>query len=160
MEITRWVAGGTALAAAAALTLVPTGPAQAYPQGVCRGSSFRKVASYPLTKGAKGGKVYGTVTLYHSELTRRKCAITRVASPYVGKTSYLYVALFADKNGNKKYDGPDIGVANGSTRYKWYAGPVYAYADRLCVRFTGAIRIGSEPVVHGGTPEGKWMHCG
>ncbi|WP_344971053.1 hypothetical protein [Streptosporangium fragile] len=160
MQITRWVAGGTALAAAAALTLVSAAPAHAYPQGTCRGNSFRKVADYTLTKGAKGGEVYGTVTLYHSSLTRRKCAITRVASAYVGRTSYLYVALFADKNRNKKYDGPDIGVADGSTRYKWFAGPVYAYADQLCVRFGGAIRIGSQPIVHGGTPEGAWEYCG
>ncbi|MET9338516.1 hypothetical protein [Nonomuraea sp. NPDC003804] len=159
MKITRWIASGTALTATAALTLVSATPAQAYPQGTCRGNSFRKVASYPITVGAKDGEVYGTVSLYHSRLTRRKCAIARVASPYVGRTSYLYVALLADKNRNNKYDSPDIGVADGSTRYKWFAGPVYAYADQLCVQFHGTIRIGSQPAVHGGTPEGTWKYC-
>ncbi|MEV0970907.1 hypothetical protein [Microtetraspora glauca] len=158
MKITRWVAGGMTLTAAAALTLVSAGPAQAFPQGTCRGP-FHKVASYPITEGAKDGKEYGTVTLYKSSITHKKCAITRVAGPYVGKTSYMYVELFVDRNGNKKYDDPDIGVANGSEKYKWFAGPVYASADHLCVRFTGAIRIGSKPLVHGGTPKGKWMHC-
>ncbi|MER6170666.1 hypothetical protein [Streptosporangium sp. NPDC001681] len=159
MKITRWVAGGMTLAATAALTLVSAGPAQAFPQGSC-GHSYRKVASYPIAKGTKDGKAYGTVTLYHSSTAHRKCAIARVAGSYVGQTSYLYVALFVDRNENKKYDGPDTGVADGSARYKWFAGPVYTSADRLCVQFTGAIRIGSKPVVHGGTPEGKWMHCG
>ncbi|WP_405139286.1 hypothetical protein OG589_22730 [Sphaerisporangium sp. NBC_01403] len=159
MKITRWVAGGMTLAATAALTLVPAGPAQAFPQGAC-GHSYRKVATYPIAKGAKDGKAYGTVTLYHSRTAHRKCAIARVAGSYVGKTSYLYVALFVDRNGNKKYDGRDTGVADGSAKYKWFAGPVYAPADNLCVQFTGAVRIGSKPAVHGGTPEGKWTHCG
>lgn len=158
MKITRWAAGGVALAAATALIVVPAGAAQALPQGSC-GNSYRKLATYPLTDGAKDGKAYGTVTLYHSRTAHRKCAIARVATSSIGRTGYLYVALFVDRNGNKKYDGPDTGVADGSTRYKWFAGPVFAPADRLCVRFTGAVRIGAQPLVQGGTPEGRWAHC-
>ncbi|GAA5051050.1 hypothetical protein HNP84_006537 [Thermocatellispora tengchongensis] len=159
MKITRWAAAGMTLAAVAALTLAPSAPAQALPQGSC-GNSYRKVATYPLVEGAKGGEAHGTVTLYHSRTAHRKCAIARVARSYIGRTSYLYVELFVDRNGNKEYDGPDTGVADGSPRYKWFAGPVYAPADGLCVRFAGAVRIGSKPAVHGGTPDGEWKHCG
>ncbi|WP_157530059.1 hypothetical protein [Microtetraspora niveoalba] len=45
-------------------------------------------------------------------------------------------------------------------RQKWFAGPVFASADNLCVQMTGAVRIGSKPLVRGGTPQGKWAHCG
>ncbi|WP_181870959.1 hypothetical protein [Sphaerisporangium album] len=58
------------LATAAALTLVSAGPAQALPQGSC-GHSYPKVATYPLTKGAKAGQAYGTVTLYYSGTAHR-----------------------------------------------------------------------------------------
>ncbi|MEV6983046.1 hypothetical protein AB0M95_17535 [Sphaerisporangium sp. NPDC051017] len=159
MKITRWMAGGMTVAASAALTLVSAGPAQAFPQGAC-GNSYRKVATYPIATGAKDGNSYGTVTLYQSPTAHRKCVIARLADRYVGKSSYLYVALYVDKNRNRKYDGPDIGIADGSPKYKWFAGPVYAPAEGLCVQFTGAIRIGSQPVVHGGTPEDTWKYCG
>ncbi|WP_245646950.1 hypothetical protein [Microtetraspora niveoalba] len=76
------------------------------------------MATYPLSQGAKDGKSYGTVTLYQSPTAHRKCAIARVASAYVGKTSYLYVELFVDRNRNKKYDDADIGVASGAESYR------------------------------------------
>jgi hypothetical protein len=159
-KITRWVAGGTTFATATVLTLVSAGPAQAYPKGSC-GQSYRKVASYQLTQGAKDGKSYGTVTLYQSPTAHAKCAITRVAPSLIGKTSYLYVELFVDKNRNKKYDGPDKAAASGSEKYKWFAGPVHIYGvDHRCVQFAGAVRTGSKPLVRGGTPAGKWMYCG
>ena len=151
---------GMTVAVAAALTVVSAGPAQAYPKGSC-GQSYHKVASYPLTQGAKDGKSYGTVTLYESPTAHAKCAIARVASPYIGKTSYLYDELFVDRNRNRRYDGSDIGLGDGSPKYKWFAGPVHAYnTDHRCVQFSGAVRIGAKPVVRGGTPEGKWMYCG
>ncbi|GII88534.1 hypothetical protein Ssi03_65240 [Sphaerisporangium siamense] len=159
MKITRWGASGVTLTAVAALTLVSSTPAQALPQGSC-GASYRKVATYSISHGAKDGKAYGTVTLYQSPTAHRKCAIARVATSYIGKTSYMYVSLLVDRNRNKKYDAPDIGVADGSPKYKWFAGPVFAPADRLCVQVTGTLRIGSQPTVEGGTPTGKWKHCG
>ncbi|MDF5757512.1 hypothetical protein [Spongiactinospora sp. TRM90649] len=161
MKTMRWAASGMTLTAVAALTLVSSSaPAQALPQGSC-GGSYRKVATYQLTEGAKGGKSFGTVSLYQSPTAHRKCIISRVATEYIGKTKYLYADLFIDRNKNKKYDAADTGVASGSEKYKWFAGPVFVeFADKLCVRFSGAVRIGTKPLVRGGTPEGKWKHCG
>ncbi|MER7502631.1 hypothetical protein AB0L05_08890 [Nonomuraea pusilla] len=158
MTIRRWVAGVAGVAGAAVLAVVSATPAQAFPQGSC-GQSYRKVAAYPLKTGAKDGASYGTVTLYQSPTAHRKCAIARVSGAYVGRTKYLYVELFVDRNRDRAYGRGDTAVADGSEKYKWFAGPVYAPADGLCVRFAGAVRVGSGPLVRGGTPDGAWAHC-
>lgn len=132
--------------AALAVTAPAASAANPYtPVRIC-GSSYRVIAHHDVT-GPKGG-VLGTAYLLYSRTTRKNCATT-IKRRAVGVPTFTEVSL-AKKGGRYR--------AQGSDRYRYYAGPLYLYAPGTCVIYGGRM-------VDARGNGGSWItprfgHCG
>ncbi|WP_371780407.1 hypothetical protein [Streptosporangium subroseum] len=114
------------------------------PEGVC-GSGYRVIESHPLVGSAgTGGRVY---LLYNSG-NGYNCSVT-IKSVAVGTASQVTADL-------QVFTGNSVKGYRDRGNYKYYAGPVKAYAAGKCVAIYGDVDSGANTFVNQG-PKG---HCG
>jgi hypothetical protein len=113
--------------ASAAMSLVPATSASASVSASC-GSGYSYVDSYPLVDswGEKDSAI--KLYLYYNGSTGKNCAYTSTTE-WTDTSKHMYVTLSSSSDGSYGDDG----------YYRYYAGPVYAYARHECVSLSGGL---------------------
>jgi hypothetical protein len=143
----RTIAAAGAIALAAASVSVLPSTAASAAQVSC-GSGYYRIDSYPLKRsGSSGG---GVLYLYYNSSNGYNCAYT-LATQWVGTTKLMGVSLRASST------DADFGKYDWDY-YKYFAGPVYAYAPHACVTLDG--EVDSPDGTRRYVAEENGVHCG
>ncbi|MFC5819819.1 hypothetical protein [Nonomuraea harbinensis] len=123
------------VSAALLATALTASPAAAHgghtPEQVC-GPGFGKVANGTRPVTDREGVVWAHVHLLYSARTGENCVVT-IKTRHVGVPTWTTATLWVETPDRTYQDKSD---------YKYYAGPVKAYARNKCVAFEGTTRTG------------------
>ncbi|MFG1943051.1 hypothetical protein [Nonomuraea sp. NPDC048826] len=119
---------------AASLTPAPVsaGNGGPTPEQVC-GSGFGRVADGTHRVIDGRGVVRAHVHLLYSARTGENCVVT-IKSSSVGEATWTSATLYVQTPGRIRSK-----IFRDEGAYKYYAGPVKAYARDVCVAFTGTV---------------------